>query len=249
MRASPSAISLLLAASAVIAQPQDARAAFEAATVKLNTSGDTHNSSHSSGSQIIVTNLALKRLIERAYAVGPDRVTGPPWLEDVREDRPRMLRTLLEDQFKPAVHRATKDLPGYALVVARGGFKLHPVEPGACHIGSGGEGFKETLEAKKTSMALLAEHLARYLSETVVDKSGLAGVYDLELHWTIDENTGRDNVDAARLAGLQEALASIGLHLHVEKVPVEIVVVDRIERAPVDGNRFDPPGEQPRRRV
>jgi len=40
-----------------------------------------------------------------------------------RDDRSIMLRTLLEDRLKLAVHRETKDMPGYALVVAKGGFK------------------------------------------------------------------------------------------------------------------------------
>lgn len=79
-----------------------------------------------------MTNVALKRLIERAYGVKPDQVTGPDWMEDVRcdiaakyppdtksEDRPIMLRTLLEDRFKLATHRESRDLPGYALMVAK----------------------------------------------------------------------------------------------------------------------------------
>jgi uncharacterized protein (TIGR03435 family) len=53
-----------------------------------------------------------------------------------------MLRTLLEDRFKLAAHRESKEVPGYALVVAKSGFKLKPVEPGAGGTDSEGPGVR-----------------------------------------------------------------------------------------------------------
>jgi len=238
---------VLLAAGAVSGQPQDGRPAYEAAFVKLNTSGSGSRSSNGSRGQIVMTNQTLKRLIERAYGVKPFQVTGPGWMETVcfdivakyppdtrYEDRPLMLRTLLEDRFKLAVHRESKDMPGYALVVAKGGFKLKPVEPAG---GSGTDhngGRVETMTAKKTSMAELAELVGRFLGETVVDKTGIEGVYDFALRWTKDDldPNGTDAASAPTLfIALQETL---GLRLQPQKVPVEIVVVDHVERVPTE---------------
>src|SRR5258708_4645241 len=181
---------LLLAAGAVLAQPPEARPEYEAASVKPNTSGSGSSSTHGSKGQIIFTNQTLKRLIERAYGVKPFQVTGPGWMEtvcfdidakyppDMKPDmKELMLRRLLEDRFKLAVHRESKDLPGYALVVAKGGFKLKPVEPGGSGTNHNG-GRVQTLTAKKNSMEQVADFVARILGETVVDKTGIQGVYD-----------------------------------------------------------------------
>ena len=144
-----------------------------------------------------------------------------------------MLRTLLEDRFHLAVHFESKDMPGYALVVAKSGFKLKPVEPGGSDTDTEG-GRVQTLTAKKTSMALLADLVARDLGEFVVDKTGLDGVYNFELRWTKDDlssnATDLDGVPSLFTA-LQETL---GLRLQPQKVPVEIVVVDHAERVPTE---------------
>jgi uncharacterized protein (TIGR03435 family) len=237
---------VLLAAGAVLGHPQDVRPAFEAASVKPNTSNSGSSSSHGSKGQIVFTNLTLKRLIERAYNVKPFQVTGPGWVENVsfdiaakyppdtsNDDRLLMLRTLLEDRFKLAVHRTSKEMPGFALVVAKGGFKLKPVEPGGSGTDSNG-GRVRTMTATKTSMAQLADFVARSLGETVVDKTGIVGVYDFELRWTTDEQNP-DGVDAASAPSLFIALQeTLGLRLQPQKVPVEIVVVDHVERVPIE---------------
>ena len=148
------------------------------------------------------------------------------------EDRTLMLRTLLEDRFKLAVHRQMKEMPGYALVVGKS-FKLKPVEPGSSGTDSHG-GRVRTLTATKTSMAFLADLIARNLGETVVDKTGLEGVYDFELRWTNDDQTA-NNGDADTAPTLFTALQeTLGLRLQRQKVPVEMVVVDHAERVPTE---------------
>ncbi len=145
-----------------------------------------------------------------------------------------MLRTLLEDRFKLAVHRETKDMPGYALVVAKGGFKLKPVEPGGPSGTSRKGGRVVTLTAKKSSMADLAGDIARSLGETVVDRTGIQGVYDFELRFATDDLSS-NAADADRIPAVFTALKEIlGLRLQPEKVPVDIIVVDHVERAPTD---------------
>ncbi len=235
----------LRGASAQIASAQTARPAYEAAEITVNTSGDESSHSDGSRSQIVMTNQTLKRLIERAYDVTPVQVSGPDWLEHARfdiaakypldvkrEDQPLMLRTLLEDRLKLAVHRETREMSGYALGVAKSGFKLKPVEPGGTSTNSSG-GLISTLSAKKVSMARLAALLTQFLGQTVVDSTGIDGVYDFDLKWTKDDlSTGQNKGDSdapSLFTALQEGL---GLRLQARKVPVEVIVVDRVERVP-----------------
>jgi uncharacterized protein (TIGR03435 family) len=247
-RAISGGILALLTASAVFGQ---ARPAYEAVNIKVNTSGDGGSSSHGSGSQIIMTNMTLQRLIERAYNVRPFQVAGPDWMQNVHfdiaakyppdtkyEDRFAMLRTLLEDRLKLAAHSETRDLPGYALQVAKGGFKLKPVEPGGSHIERHG-GAVQVLTAKQTSMAALAGDLGRMLDTIVVDRTGMTGAYDFQLHITIDNAThagGDVDAGAPLIFALQDALGVIGARLQAQKVPVEVIVVDHAERVLSDNN-------------
>jgi uncharacterized protein (TIGR03435 family) len=81
--------------------------------------------------------MTLRQLIELAYGLKPGQVSGPDWLGSERfdivakipdgaskDDAPKMLQSLLEDRFKLAVHRETKDHPVLALVVGKGGPKM-----------------------------------------------------------------------------------------------------------------------------
>lgn len=236
---------IILLAAVVLAQPQNAQPAYEVASIKPNNSASGSSSSHETQGQIVMTNQSLKRLIERAYDVKPFQVTGPDWLEAVhfditakyppdakRDDRLLMLRTLLEDRFRLAVHHESKDMPGYALVVAKNGFKLKPVEPGRASSNSEGNGLVRTLTGTKLSMAQLADFMARTLAEIVVDKTGIDGVYDFRLRWTTDDqNTDATDAAPSLFTALQETL---GLRLQSQKVPAEIVVVDHVERTPTE---------------
>jgi len=154
-----------------------------------------------------------------------------------------MLRTLLEDRFRLAVHRESKELPGYALVVANKGFKLKPVEPG----GPGGTESKGgpvvTLTGNKTLIAQLAGALARSLEQPVVDQTGIDGVYDFELRWTRNDKISttirspNDTDDtAAELApSVFTALPqTLGLRLQPQRVAVEIVIVGHVDRLPTE---------------
>ena len=240
------AISVLFATAALYAQ--DARPAFEAATIKINTSGSIHSRTDGSRTQLIVSNQTLKRLIERAYNVKPFQVTGPAWMEDVRLDiaakypsdlkldqRMPMLRTLLEDRLKLAVHKEAKDLPGYALQVAKGGLKLTALpNDGNSSINHHGDAGVDTMTAH-TSMAGLADWFTGQLNEAVVDATRLSGAYEFKFHWAVDDQAlarASGDKEAARFAVLEEALGTIGLRLHAQKVPVDVIVVDHVERAP-----------------
>jgi uncharacterized protein (TIGR03435 family) len=225
-----------------------AQRVYEAASVKLNNSGSGSSSSHGSKGHIVFTNVSLKQLVERAYEVKPIQVTGPDWMENVRvdimakyppdlkrEDQPLMLRSLLEERFKLAVHHKSQDLPGYALVVAKSGFKLKPVDDaGGPSTSSNGKNHVRTLTAKTTPMKQLADFLTRTLGEMVVDQTGIDGVYNFEMTWA-EEDQKPDDATADTAPSLFTALQeTLGLRLKPEKVPADIIVVDHLERVPVE---------------
>lgn len=241
------AAAVLLIGRAVTAQPRDIRPSYEAASIHLNNSASGHHGSDGSRGQIAFTNMPLLRLIARAYDVQPFQVSGPDWLGSeffdivakypegaTSDERGLMLRTLLEDRFRLAVHRESKEMSGYALVVARAGFKLKPTETDNHNTDHHSSGRIETLSAKGTSMAFLAGLLSRYLGQPVADRTGIEGVYDFELRWTSDEeradSAARDAPPSIYTA-LQE---NLGVRLAPQKVPAEMVVVDRVERVPTE---------------
>jgi uncharacterized protein (TIGR03435 family) len=232
-----------LAIRIVSAQP---RPAYEAASIRLNESADSHSGTDGYQGRIMFENQPLHRLIEMAYGVTPAQVSGPDWLNTLHfditatyppdsksADRAVMLRTLLEDRFKLAMHRERKEMSGYALVMAKNGFQLKPTQPGENSTQHSG-GAVQALKATNTTIATLAGLLSRYLGQVVVDKTGIDGVYDFELHWTRNDAVADDaKADAPPpiYTALQETL---GLRLQAQKVPVEIVVVDHIERTPTE---------------
>jgi len=242
-------------ALAGFAQDQAVRPAYEAATVKLNTTARGNRGVQEDKAQALFTDVPLSRLIQWAYKVHEFQVIGPGWLDDVHfdiaakyppemkdEERPLMLRTLLEDRLKLTVHRESKEMPGYALVIAKGGFKLKPVETGApvtSNLGSippslnlQGGLRRSILVAKKASIASLADLVTRIWDQMVIDKTGVTGVYDFELRWNNDDHNPAPtdgDFPPVLFTAIQETL---GLRLQAEKVPVPMVVVDHVERIP-----------------
>jgi uncharacterized protein (TIGR03435 family) len=124
-------------------------------------------------------------------------------------------------------------MPAYALVVAKSGPKLQQVEPGGTSMNDNEDNNSRRITGERASMAVLAEALARIVEHPVVDRSGLQGVYSLKLQYTPD-NSKSDGPDAAGpsiYAALEEQL---GLKLQTQKLPVEIIVVDYVERVPTE---------------
>jgi uncharacterized protein (TIGR03435 family) len=220
--------------------------AFEAASVKPNTSGSGSSRSNGSKGQTIFINVTLRQLVMRAYSIMDFQLIGPDWMANLRFDlafkypgdtdkadepdkdrRALMLQTLLAERFHLAVHRESKEMPAFALLPAKGGPKLTDGRPG----GASTKTNRGRFEDEGVSMAGLAEQLAQQLEHPVVDKTGLPGVYNLKLEWTPDDASGDQAPGPSIFAALQEQL---GLKLQTQKSPVDIVVVDRVDRTPVE---------------
>jgi uncharacterized protein (TIGR03435 family) len=131
-----------------------------------------------------------------------------------------MLQNLLSDRFELRFHRETKEMPGFALTVAKGGPKLQ----GAAYADSGfdlqgtADRSQTTLNigAHRYSMQRLAELLSQFGGRPTVDQTGLTGFYDIRLSW--------DVADPATLPIAVEE--QLGLHLTAQKVPLSYFMFD-----------------------
>ena len=154
---------------------------------------------------------------------------GAPSREEVRQ----MLQTLLADRFKLAIHHEMKVMPVYALVVGKNGSKLkESTSRGECsgHIGP------STPEARTYMYKLsgcpideLVDHLTQLVSDRpVVDKTGLTRKYDISLEAT--PNFMMRTQSELDDLSVFSAIKTLGLKLEAQRAPVDIIVVDHIEK-------------------
>ena len=212
------------------------------------------------------SNVSLRMLFQDAYGIYEDyRITGAPsWFETEKydleakvaeQDIPalrqtnraeimQMLQAVLAERFHLKIHMESKDLPIYALVVAKGGPKLaesKPVPDGSskgAHVIHGAPHW----EVERGTMETLTRLLTPRLGRTVVDQTGLTGRYDFKLDWSPDMRTATDDASSnGAQPGLLPAAPSgpsiftavqeqLGLKLEPQKGPVEILVIDHAGR-------------------
>jgi len=173
-----------------------------------------------------------------------------------------MLRTLLAERFALTTHVEMRTYSGYALVRARKDDQLGPqltrstldcsnldpsvrMSPGAmiksgtplCGMASTVDANGGVLRGGARTMAELARNLTGQVRRTVVDKTGLSGAFDFVLRWT-PENfqhvtaAGAPSTNGTLIfTALQEQL---GLKLEEERVPVEFLIIDKVERPTPD---------------
>jgi uncharacterized protein (TIGR03435 family) len=248
--------------------------AFDVVSVKPNKSGDHGVRIMFNSDGYSATNATAKLLIQVAYGIREDLISGAPsWVDSTRydfdakvagpdvealkklspEQRRSMLQPALADRFKLKVHTETKQLPVFELVVAKGGSKLKEATPGDVYTnglkGPDGVGRAGTmrmgrgqLTAQGVPIGNLVNMLSQQLHQTVIDKTGLTGKYDLELNWTPDQGSdpmfkGADGApqradtapDASGPSIFTAVQEQLGLKLQSTKGPVETLVVDHIE--------------------
>jgi uncharacterized protein (TIGR03435 family) len=171
-----------------------------------------------------------------------------------------MLQTLLEERCKLKVHREPRQTPVYALTVAKGGSKLkestpescvpldlsHPIEARGytpCGFPSNmrGDGRTITVEAKGVTMPEFAARVITRIDRPIVDRTGLTGRYDIRLSYAPENAaTIRLNGEAASGGVLPQnadgesifsaVQSQLGLRLTPEKAPIDVIVVDSVER-------------------
>jgi uncharacterized protein (TIGR03435 family) len=195
------------------------------------------------------SNVTLRLLIAIAYRFDSRLVQGgPDWLDDqlydlaaklppgTSKDRiPAMLQTLLAERFKLAVHSETREQRVYFLVVGKNGPKLKESQKPADESSNVQQVrgdrmpvsiFRNRIVGHDMPMRQLASVLASRAEYQVVDRTGLAGSFDIDLKWTPEDN---DGTGASLFTAIQEQL---GLRLEPGKGPVETLVVEHAERTP-----------------
>ena len=250
------------------------RLTFEVASIRRNTSGDQGSQIRvQPGGQIVVTNNSLYNLIRNAYGTqrfemvpGPqlpswidsdrwDILAKPPADAPPREEQMQLrLRSLLEDRFKLDARREVREMPIYALVIARSDGQLGPQIKrssdecaAAAKARAAGEaapplagGFCGTragngsVSMRGVPLPNFVRNLGGMTGRVVVDKTGLTGPFDLDLKWTPDQaiGAGGAQTDGTSLfAAMQEQL---GLRLEAQRAPVEVLVVNSAERPTED---------------
>jgi bla regulator protein blaR1 len=276
-----------------ILHPAGPLPSFEVATIKPSNGGNAIPSI-STPSESRTIDVTARNLIEQAYNIpwtpGLNQrvVGGPGWIDNDRydvearideslvatlgkmskeqqkEQASLMMQSLLADRFKLKVHFESRELPVYALVVAKGGAKLavgkesSPAtedKPSRPDVGfpTGSEDLLKGLlvvyrgqTAEMTAKAATLDELVHWFAgyseiggRTVVNQTALHGNYDFTLHWTRERLTApaqqgsqpstlsTDPDGPPLFTALQEQL---GLRLVSTKAPVEVLVIDYIER-------------------
>jgi len=229
---------------------QTALPAFDVASVRPNESGSPNSSSRFTGNRYTATNVSLVSLLRVAFAIQEFQIDGQPRWADLdrfdivatipeggrSEDWPLMVQTLLRDRFKLRFHREPREASVFALTVAKNGHKLTPADPSKCRNPTGSCGFNGSptqIDGTSVSTAQLATRLSRSIGVMVVDKTGLDALFDITLQWTVeDQFTGRGaSASPTIFAAIQEQL---GLRLESTKGPVDVLVVDSVEKPAPD---------------
>jgi uncharacterized protein (TIGR03435 family) len=264
---------MLTTASAQTPAPPSEQAAFEVASVRQNKSGTGGGQRRLPGGRFTATNMTLRALVRLAYGNASifrpeDQIVGGPgWIDSDRFDieakaaeefaadpdgvtrqHLTMLRTLLEQRFSLKAHMEKREMPIYALVVARKDGKLGPdlqksaldCAPGApppngakCGVTSEGA----TLVGRGVPIAALVAFLtiSPAVGRLVQDETGLDGRFDARLFFVRPFVLGpggavpNPDVDSGPtiFTALQEQL---GLKLESRRAPVDVLVIDAVQR-------------------
>jgi len=153
------------------------------------------------------------------------------------------LQKLLADRFKLKMHFETRQEPVFTITAAKTGTKLAPTAASADSQGQGISVRYDGQAAQMTARGVTLSELANWLTgysemagQTVIDQTGLAERYDFALHWTRERmsvNGAQTEESEAPTGGpsLSTALQEqLGLKLTNTRGPVEIIVIDSIER-------------------
>ena len=205
------------------------------------------------------SNFPLRALLFFAYGVQRYQVIGPGWIDSAfydvvakvpagvtRDQMKLMLRSLLEERLGVRVHRETRRLPAYSLIVGKNGPKMTPqadapARPGFPPMGPGtsfglkGDG-RFHITGDRLPMSEFTRILTSLLQQPVIDETGLKGAFGFQMDFE-PEDPVAPRADAATIAAGPDLFAAfeerLGLKLVAGKHPLEVVVVDHAERTPI----------------
>lgn len=225
--------------------------AYDVVSIKPNKSGSGSLDVDSNVDTYNAKNITVKSLLEDAYGIRKDLISGVPAPIDsahfdvmakiVEPDaaairkltgrqRGSMLLPILAERFQLKAHTETRILPVFELVVVASGPKFkHSADQKSHSTGTSIQGSDRGIQltAQNISMASLASSLEGQVHRPVIDRTGLAGNYDVAMKWSSDTVPSAEaNSGPSIFTALQEQL---GLKLRPSKGPVDTLVVDHVE--------------------
>lgn len=271
------AVLLLATGSPLRAQAEVAAASspifeYDVASIKLNTSGSASVGVRNTPDGYSVTNVQVQELMQWAFGVQSyQMIAAPEWFaserydieakmdpavadafqklnaDDRRTARQHMLQTLVMDRLKMTIHRETRELPVYSLVIGKGGSKLQETKPSApgVPVPRGGVSVRNsrtgsgpmTLTVLHCTNTELPNVFVPHVGRTIIDKTGLTSVYDFTLQFMPDgaavapgAGAGSSATDPSAPSIFTAIQEQLGLKLEAGKGPVEVMVIDHAER-------------------
>ena len=240
----------MIGTAAAFCQTPAPRSEFEVASVKVSApitgDGQFNVGVHIDGAMVRCSYLTMRNYLMMAYDLKDYQIVGPDWITtdhfdivaklpdgDKGEQSLRgMVASLLSDRFKMVSHRETRDLPAYALQVAKGGLKIKEVPPDPeadpsdpnkdkvdVNVTGGGRGGTvvnlgngsyisyglNKLEAKKVNFPSILDSLSKFVDRPIVDQTELKGRYDFNLEYSVQELKSlvrASGADASRIPDL-----------------------------------------------
>ena len=239
-----------VAALALLAAASGWSQSFEVASIRQAPEGSRRGpfeSVHVSPDSVTMRAVRFRTAVAWAYAVRDFQVSGPDWMDqlgfdivakstsETKEKELRlMMRTLLAERFKMEVHQERKEQPAWVLTIGKNG--LNPnikeseiagdpvIEPNLA---------KGEVIVKGAPINQLVELLAKVLRGPVVNETGLDGKYDATVNVLkyMPDGTGAPNLEALAIRAIQ---AEFGLKVEHRRTMMDLVVVDRAEKAPLE---------------
>jgi uncharacterized protein (TIGR03435 family) len=242
----PPVFTLPLARAQTSPPPATKLPAYDVVSIRVDDHGSGSSDTNVDDGIFTATNVTLKDLLEDAYDIRQDILFGVPGpIGSVRFDvqakivadrdtlhkvsdsqRRAMLLPILAERFHLKSHIESKTLPVYDLVLLKGGPRFQP-SPNQSSDDQNTTVHNTSLKASNMPISIFCKTLSHQTQRTVIDKTGLTGLYEFELKWSRDDATDLP-ADAPPIffTAVQEQL---GLKLQPAKGPVETLVVDHVE--------------------
>jgi uncharacterized protein (TIGR03435 family) len=201
--------------------------------------------------RLTATSITVKELIRLAYGVRDYQIgQAPKWIDSERfditvkgvsgnrgnlEEVKSLVRELLADRFQLMTHREAKQMPVYLLVVAKDGPRLKAHSD----AGTKTRGGCGRLVGRRVTADAIGTILSRQVERQVFNRTGLSGEYDFQLDFTPDSgpcraagnSQGALAADPSGRPSIYTALQQqLGLKLESSRGPVELLVIDRVEK-------------------
>jgi len=209
-------------------------------------------------------NANVKLLITRAYDIAPYQINGPAWMdsapaysfsaripEGVSEDKvPVMMQAMLADRFGLKAHWESPVQAVFELVIAKDGPKLKRTDLNVAVKGPDGKAVgmldmnaSGHIAFRATSMGSFARWLTSQTGRPVIDKTGIDGIFDIEMDSNPAELEVLRRMSAAGELALPDnsgsssiftAIESLGLKLESRKEPVKHLIIDSVRKEPTE---------------